>query len=53
MPDVMLATMDYPETDAHPAFNLILRVNFKSEPGAGIVRREIHWQRRRDDRKLH
>lgn len=30
VPDVMLATMDYPETDAHPAFNLILRVNFKS-----------------------
>lgn len=30
VPDVMLATMDYPETEAHPAFNLILRVNFKS-----------------------
>jgi predicted dehydrogenase len=30
VPDVMLATMDYPESDAHPAFNLILRVNFKS-----------------------
>jgi predicted dehydrogenase len=30
VPDVMLATMDYPETDAHPAFNFVLRVNFKS-----------------------
>jgi predicted dehydrogenase len=30
VPDVMLATLDYPETDAHPAFNLLLRVNFKS-----------------------
>ena len=30
VPDVMLATMDYPETAEHPAFNLILRVNFKS-----------------------
>jgi predicted dehydrogenase len=30
VPDVMLATLDYPETDAHPAFNVLLRVNFKS-----------------------
>jgi predicted dehydrogenase len=30
VPDVMLATLDYPETDAHPAFNVMLRVNFKS-----------------------
>ncbi len=30
VPDVMLATLDYPETEAHPAFNVILRVNFKS-----------------------
>ena len=30
VPDVMLATMDYPESAEHPAFNLILRVNFKS-----------------------
>jgi predicted dehydrogenase len=29
-PDVMLGTMDYPETDKHPAFTLMLRVNFKS-----------------------
>jgi hypothetical protein len=28
-PDVMLALMDYPETPRHPAFNLMLRVNFK------------------------
>ena len=30
VPDVMLATLDYPKTDAHPAFNVLLRVNFKS-----------------------
>jgi predicted dehydrogenase len=30
VPDVMLATLDYPATDAHPAFNVMLRVNFKS-----------------------
>jgi len=30
VPDVMLATLDYPETDAHPAFNVLLHVNFKS-----------------------
>ena len=30
VPDVMLATLDYPETDQHPAFNVMLRVNFKS-----------------------
>jgi predicted dehydrogenase len=29
VPDVMLALMDYPETPRHPAFNLMLRVNFK------------------------
>jgi predicted dehydrogenase len=30
VPDVMLATLDYPATQAHPAFNVLLRVNFKS-----------------------
>src|SRR5579884_672498 len=30
VPDVMLATLDYPETEAHPAFNVLLRVDFKS-----------------------
>lgn len=30
VPDVMLATMDYPATDTNPAFNFVLRVNFKS-----------------------
>lgn len=30
VPDVMLALFDYPETPEHPAFNLALRVNFKS-----------------------
>ncbi len=30
VPDVMLAVLDYPESDAHPPFNVLLRVNFKS-----------------------
>lgn len=30
VPDVMLALFDYPESAEHPAFNLALRVNFKS-----------------------
>ncbi len=30
VPDVMLAMLDYPATAQHPAFNLALRVNFKS-----------------------
>ncbi len=30
VPDVMLATLDYPATPAHPAFNVLLKVNFKS-----------------------
>lgn len=33
VPDVMLGLYDYPKTDAHPAFNLALRVNFVN--GAG------------------
>lgn len=33
VPDVMLGLYDYPKTDAHPAFNLSLRVNFVN--GAG------------------
>ncbi|NEU06968.1 Gfo/Idh/MocA family oxidoreductase [Flavihumibacter sp. R14] len=28
VPDVLLGTFDYPETDKHPAFNLSLRCNF-------------------------
>lgn len=30
VPDVMLAVLDYPDSEAHPAFNVMLRVNFKS-----------------------
>ncbi len=33
VPDVMLGLYDYPKTAAHPAFNLVLRVNFVN--GAG------------------
>ena len=28
VPDILLGMFDYPETDAHPGFNLSLRVNF-------------------------
>jgi predicted dehydrogenase len=30
VPDTMLAVLDYPERTEHPAFNVLLRVNFKS-----------------------
>jgi predicted dehydrogenase len=30
VPDVMLSVLDYPETPEHSAFNVLLRVNFKS-----------------------
>jgi len=33
VPDVMLGMFDYPETAAHPAFNLSLRVNFVDGTG--------------------
>jgi predicted dehydrogenase len=33
VPDIMLGTFDYPETDVHPAFNLSLRVNFVDGTG--------------------
>ena len=33
VPDIMLGTFDYPETDAHPAYNLSLRVNFVDGTG--------------------
>lgn len=33
VPDVLLGLYDYPKTDKHPAFNLVLRVNFVN--GAG------------------
>jgi hypothetical protein len=33
VPDVMMGVFDYPETAAHPAFNLFLRVNFVSGTG--------------------
>ena len=39
VPDVMTALMDYPETKEHPAFQLMLRVNFISGGGdRGSVR---------------
>lgn len=35
VPDVMIGIYDYPETAAHPAFNMNLRVNFASGDGGG------------------
>lgn len=41
VPDVMTAILDYPETDAHPAFQLTLRVNFTSGAGEKFAMRFI------------
>lgn len=39
VPDVMTAVMDYPETKEHPAFQVMLRVNFVSGQGdKGVTR---------------
>ncbi len=35
VPDVMTSIMDYPETKEHPAFQVMLRVNFVSGTGGG------------------
>lgn len=35
VPDLMMGVYDYPETAAHPAFNLTLRVNFEAGGGDG------------------
>ena len=35
VPDVMLGSYDYPETKAHPAFNVQMRVNFVDGSGGG------------------
>jgi predicted dehydrogenase len=34
VPDMMLATIEYPKTDTHPAFTFVMRVNFKSSKPA-------------------
>lgn len=41
VPDVMTAIMDYPETKVHPAFQVMLRVNFISGSGRKSVIRLI------------
>ncbi len=35
VPDVMLGIYDYPESDTHPPFNLVLRINFVDGSGGG------------------
>ncbi|WP_235298523.1 Gfo/Idh/MocA family protein [Portibacter marinus] len=35
VPDVMLAMFDYPESEQHPAFNMMLKVNFIDGGGGG------------------
>ena len=35
VPDVIMAMLDYPKTDAHPAFNLQIRANFVDGTGGG------------------
>lgn len=41
VPDVMLGVFDYPESEAHPAFNLSLRVNFADGSGGGYSTRMV------------
>ncbi len=41
VPDVMTAILDYPDSDAHPAFQLTLRVNFASGAGEKFSMRFI------------
>jgi predicted dehydrogenase len=41
VPDVMTSIMDYPETKEHPAFQVMLRVNFVSGTGGGSMVRFI------------
>lgn len=41
VPDVMVSVMDYPETKSHPAFQMMLRVNFISGGGDRSVVRYI------------
>ncbi|MEY3052268.1 MAG: hypothetical protein RLY31_2053 [Bacteroidota bacterium] len=41
VPDVQIALMDYPETAAHPAFNLQMRVNLISGDGGGFMNRLV------------
>ncbi len=41
VPDVMLGMFDYPETDAHPPFNLSLRVNFVDGTSGNTVLRLV------------
>ena len=35
VPDIMLALYDFPQTEMHPAFNAILRINFVAGNGGG------------------
>ena len=41
VPDVLTSIMDYPETKEHPAFQVMLRVNFVSGTGGGSLVRFI------------
>ncbi|MCB0572552.1 MAG: Gfo/Idh/MocA family oxidoreductase [Phaeodactylibacter sp.] len=41
VPDVQIAVLDYPETKAHPAFNMQLRCNFVDGKGGGSAVRLI------------
>lgn len=41
VPDVMLGLFDYPKTDAHPEFTLMLRVNFVDGSGGSSIFRFV------------
>jgi predicted dehydrogenase len=41
VPDVMIGMYDYPKADKHPAFQMVLRVNFADGSGGGSVTRLV------------
>jgi len=41
VPDLVVAILDYPKTDKHPAFQMTMRVNFADGSGGGSVTRLI------------
>lgn len=41
VPDIQIGTFDYPETNTHPAFNLVLRANFVDGSGGNYLFRLV------------
>jgi predicted dehydrogenase len=43
VPDLMMGMFDYPETSAHPGFQISLRVNFEAGSGEGADSQGFHF----------